>query len=225
MRLQSALSLSILRSSLLVALLSAFPVSQAKAVPIQMTSGSIRLTVTSPAPFVDVFVNLQGAGFSLSNDLGFLTDFFKLTGIPEPVFVPPGTMVDFMGRATLVAPDDLLVYGGDSYRASGFIDVSTSSLVVGPLLTLPFTLSGSIHGESLTGPGMVDLDIIGGGTVTATYTGEFPPQITMWSLESVVYQVEPIVREAPIPEPATFMLIGAGLLGFAARRWSSRHNG
>jgi hypothetical protein len=72
---------------------------------------------------------------------------------------------------------------------------------------------------------MVDLDIIGGGTVTAMYTGQFPPQITMWSLESVVYQVEPIVRDGPIPEPATLMLIGSGLLGFAARRWSARHNG
>jgi hypothetical protein len=220
-----ALSLSILRrASLLVALLSAFPVSQAKAVPIQMTSGSIRLTATSPAPFVDVFVQLHGAGFSLSNDFGFLTDFFMLTGIPEPVFVLPGTAVEFSGRASLVAPDDLFVYGGDSYRASGFLDVSTSSIVVGPLLTMPFTLSGSLHGESLTGPGMVDLDIIGGGTLTATYTGQFPPQITMWSLESVVYQVEPIVRDGPIPEPATLMLIGSGLLGFAARRWSARHN-
>ena len=204
-----------LRSSIVVvAILSAFSAPHAGAVPIVMTSGSIHMDSTTPVPFDDVFVNLVGAAFTLTNE--FLIDSFLFTGTPNPAFIllPPGTAVEFTGHASLFAPGDLLVYSGDAYRASGVINVSTSSIVVGPLLTLPFMLSGSIHGDSLSGPGTVDLDIIGSGTVTAMFEQVSLPDSQPWEFRSITYEI------APVPEPATWMLIGSGLLGLVARRRS-----
>jgi hypothetical protein len=204
------------RSIVAVAIVSAFSAPHAGAVPIAMTSGSIHMDSTTPVPFDDVFVNLVGAAFTLTNE--FLIDSFLFAGTPNPAFIllPPGTAVEFTGHASLFAPGDLLVYSGDAYRASGVINVSTSSIVVGPLLTLPFTLSGSIHGEKLGGPGTVDLDIIGGGTVTAMFEQVSLPDAPDWEFRSITYEI------APVPEPASWMLLGAGLLGVVARRRSTR---
>ena len=205
------------KSMVVIAILSALSAPQAGAVTIPMTSGSIHMDNTTPFIFDDVFVTLGGPDFALTNY--FLHDSFFWTSNPNPWFFfwPPGTMVEYDGFVSLVSPNDLLVYAGVSYLPSGQIHVDTPSIAVGPLLlTVPFTLSGTIHGVNLSGPGTVDLDILGSGVVSAHYTKLFYPDGPHLRLDSITYEI------APVPEPATWMLLGSGLLGVVARRRSTR---
>jgi len=51
-------------------------------------SGSLRMNTTTPVPFDDVFLSLEGPGFSLTNN--FLQDSFHFSGTPNPAPVPKG---------------------------------------------------------------------------------------------------------------------------------------
>lgn len=191
----------------------ALPPTDAHAVGAVLTGGSIHMDTTTPAPFDDVFISLQGPGFSFTNN--FLQDSFHFSGTPDPglFLLSPGTMVDFTGQASLGSPNDLLVFNGVSYRASGTISVTTSQAVVTPLITEPFTLAGTIHGQSLSGPQTVDLSIGGSGLVAAQFL-QFPGGL--FELRSITYQV------GAIPEPGTWLLLGTGLAGLAGWRRMKR---
>jgi len=171
-------------------------------------SGSLRMNTTTPVPFDDVFLSLEGPGFSLTNN--FLQDSFHFTGTPNPAhqLLSPGTVVGFTGQASLSSPDDRLVLNGASYRASGTVTVTTSPAVVTPTMTEPFTLTGTIHGQR-SGSQPIDLSVGGSGFVTAEFR-QFQPGL--FELSSINYQV------ATMPEPGTLFLLGTGLAGLCGWR-------
>jgi hypothetical protein len=115
-----------------------------------------------------------------------------------------------------------VLYGGQSYFATGDILVGTPTAEIGPLITLPFTLDGQIHATDFMGSDL-DFEILGAGTVTARYfqypTG-LPDSSFYWVASSIRYTIE----APPIPEPTSWLLFGSGFLGYAARRRSGRRN-
>ncbi len=199
--------------ALVVIVWLALPSTDANAVSAVVTGGSIHMDTTTPAPFDDVFISLQGPGFSLTNN--FLQDSFHFSGTPDPALslLSPGTMVDFTGQASLSSSSDLLIFNGVSYRASGTISVTTSQAVVTPLITEPFTLAVAIHGQSLSGPQTVDLIMGGSGLVAAQFL-QFPAGF--FELRSITYEVR------AIPEPGIWLLLGTGLAGLAGWRRMKR---
>jgi hypothetical protein len=118
-------------------------------------------------------------------------------------------MVAFTGQASLSSPDDRLVFNGASYRATGTVTVTTSQAVVTPMMIEPFTLTGTIHGQSRSGSQPIDLSMAGSGFV-ATEFRQFQPNL--FELSSINYQA------ATMPEPGTLFLLGTGLAGLCGWR-------
>jgi hypothetical protein len=236
MKQRNALSFAILRISTVLAMLWALTVSPASAIPIRLTSGEI--LVENYFVFdrnATYFASLEGPGFLLGTDRYFDEFRFSLTGLDDhPLgLIPPGTITGFSGGMQIVSgttpptpgqpPPATVLYGGESYLATGDIVVSTPTAVVGPLITLPFTLSGHIHATDFMGTDL-DFEIFGAGTVTASYfpySSGFPDPSLHWVTPAVRYTIE----APPIPEPTSWLLFGSGFLGYAARRRSARRNG
>jgi PEP-CTERM motif-containing protein len=210
-------------------MLWALPVAPVSADPIRLTSGEVTPfgDIRFTFPFVDF--DLEGPGFSLSGNRNFLFEYRFIDDCPVPSC--PTAIVNLSLNFLLLGPIDIptdqLHYNGEFYVATGGgVSITTVSTMIGPrdedgAVTLPFTLTGGVHGESPTA-GSIDLGFVGGGTVRAAFFKRcFPPGdcgLTQWTLFDVHYDLE------PIPEPTTWLLLGSGLLGYATRRRSTRRS-
>jgi len=187
---------------------------QAWAVEITVTEGAIGLSRMSPAPLSDVSVTLGGSNFLLSSN--FLHDFFMFTNSPNisDDFVPLGSQADFSETVHLV-PEDRLLFEGVLYEASGTLSLFVAPVTLDSLVTQPFALTGSVHGESLSGE-TVDLTLSGSGVMTAHFF--FPPS-GVAQLESAVFYD---ITAVPEPLPLTLVALGMGAMLIVRRSSHSR---
>ena len=188
----------------------------ARADQIALTSGLIDWAV---------FTGLSGGFVRLSGDRGFTFDgnalgSFDAVGNP----MPPGSSLTLNGQATDVR-------GTLTLDGSGFPDVGGPNSTATAMLriaTSPVILPSPVSPPAqVTAPFVVDfLFFTGGSQPTHTLSGVGTARISLaedlgfgvpsWRVTR--FQGEVSGAAAPIPEPATLLLIGSGLGWVAVRR-------
>jgi len=189
-----------------------------------MTGG--RLYTDGSLAFRNVSVDLFGPEFVWFTS--YFSNFMSFLGDPDPTLPHAlGTDVEFDASITADGeffenaefPVGLLIFQGQDYLATGQIQVDTEPIPVGlGVVTVPFTLVGSVHGCTATGlescgrgSETVDLSILASGTVHALFN-EVPGDDGLLQLAVIQYEVE-----APVPEPTSLLLMAGGVAALAAR--------
>jgi PEP-CTERM motif len=191
--------------------------SPARADKVALTGGVLDLDVGADAPGP---VQLTGdRGFTFN---GFL--YGVVFGLGDPL--PPGTAVtlqiggsgfDLPGTATLDGTTYTDVGGAHSDTSASLL-FSTTAMLPAVLsaptaVTAPFLLDFLLTGNTFGPTGSVHLS--GGGSATLVLEEDHGFGVPSWRVTGIRADV---ASPAPVPEPATLLLLGGGLAGIAHAR-------
>jgi hypothetical protein len=196
--------------------------------PIHVT-GVMNIARVPPA-VIGNRVNLSGPGFAIDARVGHLDGY---VGPFDCTPCTPGTLLNAGGvLSTTVFGNGTLTLHGITYPVTEFLDspatlyMELSGSLLAPVfagistsVTVPFTMRSRV---------LIDLahraTIRGGGTATVFFepSGAFPDDGPLWSTTAVQYDFS---DAAPVPEPATLLMVGGGLAAaaYARRRRRSEH--
>jgi hypothetical protein len=222
-----------MRSRFLFVILLAFVLSPRPAVaePVHVTGGGFVVDLG-----LDIFT-FEGNGFSLRTDpnpdplqLIQSTKLFARGGGPQQI--PPfaieseGQLLDWgfktAGGEQLLGRGEAVV-GGKKTSNVDFVGSVRFDAVPTPLTshgsidfdyTAPFSFQAMIRGIR-NGQELFSRELIGRGRLSVNYEGSTRPGLFGYADESVHYD---FTDADPVPEPATLVLLGSGLLLGAQRR-------
>jgi hypothetical protein len=117
-----------------------------------------------------------------------------------------------LGMGSTVEGSALVDFNGPMWIAPAFTGTLTTTVVV------PISFSGLIRPPTPEGQNPIFTPLTGAGLATLTLSWNAPSE--GWLLSRARYEL--MADEAPVPEPATFLLAGSGLALLWRRRRPAR---
>ena len=181
--------------------------SMAQAAFIQCTPGQLDVVVNSGGQTSANFTCSPGAGAGAgSSDNNLAGDGWSVTGVRLRV---SGT---FQDNAAVTGQNYSVLY--TTANGSGYTNVSCTANGTGDANNQALgACSSAAGGFFAVGP----VDSLGAFTVTVTGAAGSTP-LPFNASASVLYEVVATQDQAPIPEPATYTMLGVGLVGFYLAR-------